>query len=330
MENPVSWMEDLRKRDQLLAWSEQGLLTQEQRERALAPEQPWPASRHWRYALDRLLAYTGSLLLALGMIFFFAFNWDDLHRFHKLLLALSVLSGFAVTALFCPSGSPLYRASLFAAALATGGVLALVGQTYQTGADIWQLFATWSLLILPWALLSRSAACWGLFWLVFNLALLRYFATHQLWADTSVFSTGGLLGLALGNLLLLLVFELLGPRLLLHSGRSLPRLAGCALISALALGAAIAWWQAEYRGLMVGLGLLYLTAIPCYLELRRDLLMLALLAYSMVGVASAGFSRWLEGSLDNFALMSLLGLFVLLASALASFWLHRLHKEQNP
>ena len=325
----MSWMEDLRKRDQLLAWSEQGLLTGEQRERALAPGQSWPATRHWHYALDRLLAYAGSLLLALGVIFFFAFNWDDLHRFHKLLLALTVLSGFAGTACFLSADSSLYRASLFGAALATGGLLALVGQTYQTGADIWQLFATWSVLILPWALLSRSAACWGLFWLVFNLALLRYFATHQFWMGPGGFSTGGLLGVALGNLLLLLVFELLGPRLLLTPGRSLPRLAGFALISALALGAGIAWWQGEYRGFMVALGLLYLTAIPCYLELRRDLLMLALLAYSMVGVASVGFLRWLDGSVNNFTLMILLGLFVLLSSATASFWLHRLHTEQK-
>ena len=325
----MSRIEELYKRDQLLDWTEQGLLTRGQLGQALAPEHPWPASRHWRWALDGLLAYTGSLLLALGVIFFFAFNWDDLHRGHKLLLALAVLTGFAGAALLFQSGSPLYRACLFGAALATGGALALVGQTYQTGADIWQLFASWSLLILPWALLSRSAACWGLLWLVFNLALLRYFATHQLWPGVSLFSTRGLLGVALGNLLLLLVFELLGPRLLLSPGRCLPRLAGFALISALALGAAIGWWQAEYRGFMVALGLLYLTAIPCYLELRRDLLMLALLVYSMVGVASAGLSHWLEGSVDSFTLMSTLGLFVLLTSALASLWLHRLHREQS-
>jgi len=48
-----------------------------------------------------------------------------------------------------------------------------------------------------------------------------------------------------------------------------------------------------------------------------------------VGVASAGLSHWLEGSVDSFTLMSTLGLFVLLTSALASLWLHRLHKEQS-
>lgn len=325
----MTWMDDVRKRDQLLAWMEQGLLSRDQLERSLASEDAWPARRHWRLVLDRLLAWAGSLLLALGVIFFFAFNWDDLHRLYKLLLALAVLTGFAGAALLLARGSVPYRACLLGAALATGGVLALVGQTYQTGADIWQLFASWSLLLLPWALLSRSAACWGLFWIVFNLALVRYFATQQIWPGLQLVSVQGLLGVALGNLLLLLVFELLGPRLLLHPGRSLSRLAGFALLSALALGAAISWWQAEYRGFLVALGLVYLMAIPCYLELRRDLLMLALLVYSMVVVASSGFARWLDASVDDFMLLNLLGLFVLLSSALGSIWLHRLYKEQG-
>ena len=325
----MSWLDEVRKRDQLLAWTEQGLLTPDQMERALAPEHPWPASRHWHQALDRLLAYAGSLLLALGMIFFFAFNWDDLHRMHKLVLAMAVLSGFAGAALLLPRHSVSYRACLLAAALATGGLLALVGQIYQTGADIWQLFASWSLLILPWALLSRSAACWGLFWIVLNLALLRYFSVHQSGLGLSLVGVHGLLAVASGNLALLVLFELLGPRLLLHPGRSLPRLALFALLSAVSLGACIGWWQGEYRGFLVALGLIYLTAIPCYLELRRDLLMLALLVYSMVGVGCAGLANWLDGRADTFLLLSLVGLFVLLASAMASLWLQRLHREQK-
>ncbi len=41
------------------------------------------------------------------------------------------------------------QALLLALALNIGALLALVGQTYQTGADPWQLFATWALLLLP-------------------------------------------------------------------------------------------------------------------------------------------------------------------------------------
>ena len=43
-------------------------------------------------------------------------------------------------------------------AMVTGGIaglLAFVGQTYQTGADAWQLFATWAALALVWALGRR-------------------------------------------------------------------------------------------------------------------------------------------------------------------------------
>lgn len=325
----MSWLDELRKRDQLLDWTEQGLLTPAQTQRALAPDHSWPAAPHWRQALDQLLAYAGSLLLALGVIFFFAFNWDDLHRLHKLLLALTVLSGFAGAALCLPRDSTLYRACLFGAALATGGTLALVGQIYQTGADIWQLFAIWAVLILPWALLSRSAACWGLFWVVGNLALLRYFAVHHGLPGMNSSGVRMLLGLALGNLLLLLVFELQGSRLLRYVGRSLPRLALFAMLSAVSLGACIAWWHAEYRGFLVALGLVYMTVLPCYLQLRRDVLVLALLAYALVGVAGFGLARWLDGNVDDFVLLNLLGLFVLGASALATLWLHQLHRGQQ-
>lgn len=322
-------LDEVRKRDQLLDWVEQGLLTTDQLEQALAPEAPWPANRHWRWALDRLLAYFGSLLLALGVIFFFAFNWDELHRLHKLLLALTALTGFAGAALCLPPAGMLYRACLFGAALTTGGVLALVGQTYQTGADVWQLFASWALLILPWALLSRSAACWALFWLVLNLALLRYFAAHQGWLNMGRGSVQGLWAVTIGNAFMLLVFEVAGSRLLLHAGRSLPRLAGFVLLSALTLGAGASWWQAEYRQLLVGLGLVYLVGIPLYRQWRPDLLLLALLLYSLVGVTSMGVARWLGNTLNDFMLFNVLGLFVLLTSGLASLWLLRLHKEQS-
>lgn len=327
----MNWLDDIHRRDQLLDWAEQGLLTPSQLQAAMAPERPHPAPRHWHSALDRLLAFYGSLLLALGVIFFFAFNWDDLHRLHKLALALAALTGFAGAALFLQSASVLYRACLFGAALATGAMLALVGQIYQTGADIWQLFAGWAVLMLPWAGLSRSAAGWGLFWAVANLAVLRYFSFHHGWLGLPLTGVWVLLALALWNLILLLTFELFARRLLLQPGRSMPRLAGFAMLSALTLGGCIGWWQGGYAVVFTALALTYLIGIPLYLRLRRDLLMLALLLYSLVGVATAGLARLFDalGQVDNFLLFNLLGLFVLLTSAAASVWLHRLHREQG-
>src|SRR5699024_11365250 len=39
---------------------------------------------------------------------------------------------------------------LLIASIITGSLLALFGQVYQTGADTWQLFFAWAILITPW------------------------------------------------------------------------------------------------------------------------------------------------------------------------------------
>ena len=47
---------------------------------------------------------------------------------------------------------PVWRAPLaLLVFLITGGLFASIGQTYQTGADPWQLFALWAALGLPLA-----------------------------------------------------------------------------------------------------------------------------------------------------------------------------------
>jgi uncharacterized membrane protein len=82
------------------------------------------------------------------------------------------------------------RSALFLAFIATGALLALFGQTYQTGADIYELFLTWTLLGLPLVIAARwsvSSAAWVL---VLNLALLLYCGWQP---------GGGMLWALLGN-----------------------------------------------------------------------------------------------------------------------------------
>ena len=47
---------------------------------------------------------------------------------------------------------------LIAGSVLTGVLLAVIGQAYQTGADVFELFVAWAVLILPWVFVSRSAA----------------------------------------------------------------------------------------------------------------------------------------------------------------------------
>ena len=69
-------------------------------------------------------------------------------------------------------------------------MLALFGQTYQTGADVYELFLTWALLGLPLAILANWSVASAGWLLVLNTALLLFFGWHP---------AGGLLWTLLGN-----------------------------------------------------------------------------------------------------------------------------------
>ena len=60
---------------------------------------------------------------------------------------------------------------LLAASVLVGVFLAVFGQIYQTGADAWQLFALWSVLVLGWASISAFAAHWLLWLALANVSL---------------------------------------------------------------------------------------------------------------------------------------------------------------
>ncbi|MEG0885322.1 MAG: DUF2157 domain-containing protein, partial [Janthinobacterium sp.] len=98
------------------------------------------------YWLPRGVAVLGAALLGMGLIFWVAANWEDLGRMGRFALLQGVLAAACVGAFAVPKARvPL----LLVAVLAIGGLFAYFGQTYQTGADPWQLFALWAVLALP-------------------------------------------------------------------------------------------------------------------------------------------------------------------------------------
>src|SRR5690606_38724138 len=95
------------------------------------------------------------------------------------------------------------------AAVAVGGLLALVGQIYQTGADPWQLFLLWAVLLLPWLLVVRTVFLGMLCALLLNLAAALYLNVFngRFWFGATLhWTTAGLL-LALMNAVLLALWE---------------------------------------------------------------------------------------------------------------------------
>ena len=61
--------------------------------------------------------------------------------------------------------------------------MALFGQTYQTGADPWQLFFNWALLTLPWVLISRFNVMWLLWLGLVNLSVSLFYDAFGGYSD---------------------------------------------------------------------------------------------------------------------------------------------------
>jgi len=112
-------------------------------------------------ALQRWLAIgvavLAAALLGLGLIFWIAANWEALGRLGRFALLQGTVLVMGLGAL----GRPALRVPLaLLVLLATGALFAYFGQTYQTGADPWQLFALWAALTLPLCLALRSDVLW--------------------------------------------------------------------------------------------------------------------------------------------------------------------------
>jgi hypothetical protein len=67
-------------------WTQQQKLPPQHLNQALKLANITPTPQHWFSFLDKLLLANGGGLLVIGVIFFFAFNWQAITRFHKFAL----------------------------------------------------------------------------------------------------------------------------------------------------------------------------------------------------------------------------------------------------
>ncbi len=159
--------------DRLHALATAGVLPPRALEEALRRSMASPEPLAWRRFLSVVLLGLGSVLVLSGVVYFFAYNWVELHPFAKLGLLLTVITAACVAAWRLGETLAGQFALLFAAVL-VGPLLAVYGQTYQTGADAYELFIGWSLLVLPWVALARFAPRWLWLLLLVNTGLLLF------------------------------------------------------------------------------------------------------------------------------------------------------------
>ena len=143
-------------------WRGHGIITPEQGREIIACYEATGVGATATAAHGRLVtivATLGSVLLGLGVILFFASNWEEIPRAVKLSLILVVIIAAYVTGYWLRYLRDYQRvgtAVIFLACLFYGSGIHLVAQVYHVELNEPNLFLYWFLGVLPMAYLIRS------------------------------------------------------------------------------------------------------------------------------------------------------------------------------
>ena len=223
------------------------------------------------------------------------------------------------------------KVSLLVATICLGVLLALYGQTYQTGADPWQLFLNWALLMLPWAIIGRFPAIW-IFWIVLmNTSIVLY---HQAFRGIFWFMSGSETGMLwlifIFNAFLLAAWEFMAKSWHFLSERWAIRLLAAASGVSLTWLVLYAVFAKNDDNFLPGLAwVIWLASMYfIYRKVKPDLFMLAGCCLSAIAVVVSFLGKHMLKS-DDVSGFLFLALLVIGMGAGAAFWLKNIHQESQ-
>jgi len=319
-------------RTEILEWIAQGRLQDDALPAALRLAGLHPDKKDWREFFNQLTLWLGVIFCATAVIFFFAYNWQAMGQFAKFGLVEILIVVSLVLCWRLDLNHVAGQATLLFATLLVGALLALVGQTYQTGADTYELFTVWAIAVLPWVTVCCFAPLW-LFWLgLINVAAVLYYQTF-----------GGLFGwlfdseqimwaLFILNTLALCVWETAA-----HCGVSWLRerwsvrilaVASGSLITVLAIWAILDFDEHNNTGAVLVYLVWMVVAYIVYRHVTKDVFVLA------GGVLSAiiTITFWLSKLLlkhDEGGAFLFIGFAIIVLSAVGGFWLKSVVNEER-
>ncbi len=317
-------------RNQILNWQAQGHIDNENISQALATTGANNTPNQWFRFIRVSLLWLSVLSIAFGVIFFFAYNWDNISTASKFVMiqVLMLVSLFAYTQ--TKRYSNANTTILFFLAMLLGSLFALFGQTYQTGKDPWQLFMIWALFVMPIAFTSRSSSLW-LLWLALtcltlNLILgVRYGFLGVLFdheRELLLYSFLGIVASVLFEFLFYSRFKLLANRIASQ----------VALIATMVAFSWVAIYSIFDQSMKSFDGLFYLAWMAAVYYFYRvktvDVLVLSSWVISgIVGIISI-LARIIDSDLEG-ATFLLLGLVIIGLSTMGGKWLMSLLKEKK-
>jgi uncharacterized membrane protein/uncharacterized membrane-anchored protein len=298
-----------------------------------------PTAQSWAFFLEKMALLLGSTLVGSGLVCWVAANWADATVFQKLggMQALFVLAlALAYLGARRVKTTVELEFTVFAVAGGLAGVIigalfALIGQIYQTGADAWELFLLWAVLLVPLALAVRTVALGLLLTIILNLGMALYWMLdlqHLIgWSSNSMLQAAMLMMAV--NLVGLVAWEIsLGH--VKDPWRVGPRVCATIAMGWLAVSA-FAAWNAELSIVLIvaaGLsiaGLLY----AVYAHYRHDVAMTYLAGLAACGLIAFGVVSQVDSpEALLIATLVLLALAGLILRFLARQW-RSTHPEQK-
>ena len=290
----------------------------------------------WQRYLNLLFLLLTVGFLTSGVVTLIAVNLDyfsDLAKIYGLqtLLVVTVILG-----LYCFIRESRRQAKeklkwktysiFFVVSVLIGGLFALVGQTYQTGADLWQLFAVWTLCQLPFLLLFPNVASALLFATTTNV-------TFYLFNEQNSYNSMGYAVLI--NTGFLVVSELFSKTFHDQHWRILPKvflvltfasLFGLTVIYDVYFHA-YAWGELGRSSLSsLQIAIPSLVAFYIYQKYRFDFINLIISVVAFLGAYCFWGSEFIQAFEDGLVL----GLIGFIFTVMAINWLVKLYKREHP
>ncbi|AXY73799.1 DUF2157 domain-containing protein [Paraflavitalea soli] len=250
---------------------------------------------NWQKFLHWLFISLGIGFTTAGILFFFAYNWASLHKFVKIGLIEGLLVIMATLIVFTRLHLTVKNILLTGIAVLIGVLFAVFGQVYQTGANAYDLFLTWTLAITLFVLIANFAPLWVLYILLINTTLILY--EQQVakdWPEILIF----MILFLLDSLCLLVALVLARYKPSLQSPAWFNILLALAAVTMATMGMIAGIFghrQPAFIVLILAVGGLY-TAGFLYGLQRKSLFYLALTTFSVIIILSAFFIKLSDGA----------------------------------
>jgi len=128
----------------------------------------------WQKFLRLFFISLGISFTTSGIIFFFAYNWADLHKFIKIGLIEGLIIITTLILVFSKLSLDVKNILLTGISILVGVLFAVFGQIFQTGANAYDFFLGWTMSIALWVAISNFAPLWLVFITLINTTLILY------------------------------------------------------------------------------------------------------------------------------------------------------------